>query len=89
LLADKPEMSEDFVHDTDDLHRERRLVVQQATTETITIYEAATRLGVSLPTAYRAAARGDLPAIRCGARVLVIRKLFEQMLAGEATRHQL
>lgn len=51
--------------------------------ETVTIEEAATRLGVSVRGAYRAAKSGQLPTIRIGRRLLVPRAALERMLAGE------
>ncbi len=47
---------------------------------TITISEAARILGISRSAAYRAAARGELPTIRIGRRLLVpTAKLFDML----------
>ena len=50
---------------------------------TLTVHETARRLGVSPALTYRAAAQGELPAIRIGGRVLILRAQLERMLAGE------
>jgi excisionase family DNA binding protein len=47
---------------------------------TCSIQEACERLGISRNVAAR---RGDLPAIKMGKRVLVLREPFERMLRGE------
>ena len=51
--------------------------------ETLTIKEAAVTLGVSLSSAYEAAQKGQIPAIRIGGRWLVLKGKFQEMLAGE------
>ena len=51
--------------------------------ETLTIKEAAVTLGVSLSSAYEAAQKGQIPAIRIGGRWLVLKGKFQKMLAGE------
>ena len=56
--------------------------------ETILVTEAARRLGISRALAYRAAARGDLPAIRVGGRVLILRAEFERLLKTAAQSEQ-
>jgi excisionase family DNA binding protein len=48
---------------------------------TCSVSEAAKILGISRAPAYRAVARGEIPAIRIGGRVLVPRAALEQMLA--------
>lgn len=53
--------------------------------QTYTIAEAARILGVSKETLYKAAARGDLPHIRFGKRVLIPRAFIERLLCGEQT----
>ena len=52
------------------------------TDEIIPFDEIGQRLGVSPRTAYRAARRGDIPAIRLGRRVIVPRRRFERLLDG-------
>ena len=47
---------------------------------TITVPEAGRILGVSRNTAYAAAARGELPVVRIGRRVLIPRQRFLEML---------
>jgi excisionase family DNA binding protein len=55
-----------------------------AARRTITVAEAAAQLGVSLPSVYAAMKRGDLPAVRVGARWLVPKAPFEALLRGGA-----
>lgn len=50
--------------------------------ETITIPEAAERLGIGRNAAYDAAKRGEIPTIRIGKLLLVPRAQFERMLVG-------
>jgi excisionase family DNA binding protein len=55
------------------------------TPKTMTVPEAATYLGISRSAAYRAARNGELPTLRIGTRILVVRDRLEQLLAlGEA-----
>ena len=51
--------------------------------ETLSVPEAGARLGISRAAAYRAARQGDLPAIRVGGRLLVLREPFERLLRGK------
>jgi excisionase family DNA binding protein len=48
---------------------------------TLTIAEAAARLGIGLNQTYEAARRGEIPALRVGKRLLVPRAAFEAKLA--------
>ena len=50
---------------------------------TMTIPEAAEKLGVSRNLAYDAAKRGDIPTIKIGNRILVPIAAFERLLANE------
>jgi excisionase family DNA binding protein len=50
---------------------------------TMTITEAAERLGIGRNQAYEAARTGQLPVIRIGKRMLVPVVAFERMLSGE------
>lgn len=50
---------------------------------TLTIVEAAHRLGVGRNQAYEAARAGQIPSIKIGRRLLVPRVPFEKMLTGE------
>ena len=54
--------------------------------ETVSIPEAARRLGVSAWAAYRSIQRGDfpLPVIRVGKRVLVARAALDELLSARA-----
>lgn len=49
--------------------------------ETITLRDAAKRLGVGIKAARKAAKRGEIPVIRVGRRSLVPRAAFERLLA--------
>jgi excisionase family DNA binding protein len=50
---------------------------------TLSVPEAARLLGIGRNSAYDAVARGEIPSIRIGKRILVPRKRLESMLAGE------
>ena len=50
-------------------------------TLTMTVHEAARLIGVSDSAAYEAAARGDIPAVKVGRRVLVKRAAFLAMFS--------
>jgi excisionase family DNA binding protein len=49
-------------------------------TETITVQEAGRRLGISRNTAYECAARGEIPTLRLGKRLVVPIKAFNRIL---------
>jgi len=49
---------------------------------TLSVPETASLLGINRNTAYELAARGDLPTVRLGKRVLVVRTRLERMLEG-------
>jgi excisionase family DNA binding protein len=51
---------------------------------TMTVPEAAAVLGLSVSATYEAAARGDLPVVRIGRRVLVKRQMLQAMLGLDA-----
>lgn len=48
---------------------------------TLSVDEAAALLGVSRQSAYAAARAGELPVLRLGRRILVVRKALEELLA--------
>ena len=50
---------------------------------TMTVEEAALKLGISRNTAYACARSGQLPVIRLGKRMLVPRAALEAMVRGE------
>jgi excisionase family DNA binding protein len=52
---------------------------------TMTVNEAAVRLGISRGSAYAAARRGELPAIRLNRRIVVPRVAFQRWLESAAT----
>ena len=54
----------------------------------ITIPEAALRLGISKASAYRAAARFEIPTIRLGKRMVVPLPAFERMLETGTQPHR-
>ena len=68
---------------TDSVSESSRPSVEPAQRETLTMREAADTLGVSLSSAYEAAQKGQIPAIRIGGRWLVLKGKFQKMLAGE------
>ena len=49
---------------------------------TCTVDEAAKILGIGRNQAYAAARRGEIPTIRIGKRILVLREPFKKLLAG-------
>jgi excisionase family DNA binding protein len=51
--------------------------------ETVTVEKAGQIVGISRTAAYAAVARGDLPSLRIGRRVVVPRKALDRLLAGE------
>ncbi len=53
--------------------------------KTQTIEETAKELGIGKNQAYAAAKRGELPIIRIGKRILVLREPFKRMLGGGST----
>lgn len=50
--------------------------------DTITVKEAAQRLGIGINQAYEACERGELPNVRLGKRWLIPRVAFEAWLVG-------
>lgn len=57
-----------------------------ATPLTYSVPQAATLLGINRNTAYELVACGEIPSIRLGRRVLVVRAEFERWLANGGTR---
>ena len=53
--------------------------------KTQTIDEAAKELGIGRNQAYAAARRGEIPTIRIGKRILVLREPFKRLLEGGST----
>lgn len=51
---------------------------------TVTVIEAAKRLGIGRNQAYEAAHKGQIPVIKIGKRLLVPLAALERMLNGEA-----
>jgi excisionase family DNA binding protein len=54
--------------------------------QTYSVEEAGLILGLGRSSAYQAAARGELPTLKIGKRLLVGRKALERLLEGEAAR---
>ena len=52
--------------------------------KTQTIDEAAKELGIGRNQAYAAAKRGEIPTIKIGKRILVLREPLKRMLGGAA-----
>ena len=50
--------------------------------QTMTVEEAARVLGVGRNKAYEAAHRGEIPTIKIGKRILVLKEPLKRMLAG-------
>ncbi|RWD33363.1 MAG: DNA-binding protein [Mesorhizobium sp.] len=59
-------------------------MTEQTIRATITIVEAAHRLGIGRNQAYEAAKRGEIPSIKIGKRLLVPKAAFDKLLNGEA-----
>jgi excisionase family DNA binding protein len=53
---------------------------------TMTIPEAARKLGIGKNEAYAAAKRGEFPTIKIGCRVLVPRAALERLMRGEISQ---
>lgn len=51
---------------------------------TQSVREAARELGIGVNQAYAAARRGEIPTIRIGKRILVLREPFKRILSGDA-----
>ena len=56
-----------------------------AEAQTVSVVEAARRLGIGRSLAYEAAQRGEIPAIRIGRRLVVPLAALEAMLTPTAT----
>lgn len=54
--------------------------------ETLMVSEAAQRLGLSIRATRRAIASGEIPEIRIGRRLLVLRAPFERMLLATSSK---
>jgi excisionase family DNA binding protein len=52
---------------------------------TVSIVDAARRLGIGRNQAYAAAARGEIPVIKIGKRLLVPKAALDRMLEGAPT----
>lgn len=54
--------------------------------QTISVPEAARKLGISPASAYVAAQKDEIPVIRIGGRILVLKNQLDRMLNGGETR---
>jgi len=54
---------------------------------TYSVSEAAQAIGLGRNSTYEAIARGEIPAVRIGKRILVPRIALEQMLSGNQSQH--
>lgn len=50
---------------------------------TLTVTEAAKLLGISRNLCYEAVARGEIPVVRVGKRILIPKVVFERLLIGD------
>jgi excisionase family DNA binding protein len=57
--------------------------VNERERQTMSIDEAAKLLGIGRNNAYEAAHRGEIPTIRIGKRILVLREPLRRMLTGQ------
>jgi excisionase family DNA binding protein len=61
------------------MHPDNRLV--------LTVAEASELLGISRTHGYELVARGELPALRLGRRIVVPRRALQRLVDGEADDH--
>jgi len=54
---------------------------------TLTVDEAARCLGIGRNSAYEAIARGEIPAVKIGKRLLVPKAALEKMLSGNDSKN--
>ena len=54
---------------------------------TLTVGEAARCLGIGRNSAYEAIARGEIPAVKIGKRLLVPKAALEKMLSGNDSKN--
>lgn len=64
-------------------HATPRAVALDGLPPTITVVQAAALLGIGRNAAYRAAATGELPVVRLGARILVLTAPLRRLLGVE------
>jgi excisionase family DNA binding protein len=51
--------------------------------ETLTVEEAAVKLGIGRNSAYEGVRSGEIPSVRIGKRIVVPSRALERLLAGE------
>lgn len=54
---------------------------------TLTVDEAARCLGIGRNSAYEAIARGEIPAVKIGKRLLIPKVALEKMLSGDDSKN--
>jgi excisionase family DNA binding protein len=65
--------------------RAARRATKRAGADTITVEDAANRLGIGRNQAYEAVKEGKIPAIQFGRRWLIARATIDRILSGEIT----
>ena len=55
---------------------------------TMSVPEAAQRLGIGRNAAYQGVRRGEIPSIKVGGRILVPKRAFDELLSGKAVPHE-
>ena len=55
---------------------------------TLTVPEAAARLGIGRNAAYQGVRRGEIPSIRVGGRILVPKRAFDELLSGRGVPNE-
>jgi excisionase family DNA binding protein len=66
-----------------DLTRTEVALVDRPERLVLSVPEAAGMLGISRRLAYELVARGELPALRLGGRIVILRRPLERLLDGE------
>jgi len=67
-------------------HRHLEVAVDRHESLTVSVVKAAQLLGVSRALAYELVARGDLPSLRLGRRVVIPRRALEALVEGAEAR---
>jgi excisionase family DNA binding protein len=57
--------------------------IEETRGPTMTVDEAAALLGISRGLAFEAVKRGELPHLRIGKRILIVRSMLEALLEGD------
>jgi len=62
-------------------HKEQRMIPVDRYLPLFSVEQAAARLGISRAFAYQLVARGELPALRLGRRIVVPRHALDELVA--------